>query len=80
MMLVDVFHSNYIFLSISYVYQSTSFLRSLTDDQLDPNCRIKINHGTTTLAFKFKGGVIVAVDSTATAGSYVASGTVKKGN
>ncbi|KAJ7910024.1 20S proteasome subunit [Mycena leptocephala] len=31
----------------------------------------KINHGTTTLAFCFQGGVIVAVDSRATAGSVV---------
>jgi len=37
-----------------------------------------INHGTTTLAFKFKHGVIVAVDSRASAGSYIASQTVKK--
>ncbi|KAJ3117334.1 hypothetical protein HDU96_007124 [Phlyctochytrium bullatum] len=40
--------------------------------------RIKIQHGTTTLAFKFKHGVIVAVDSRATGGSYIASQTVKK--
>lgn len=47
---------------------------------------IKVNHGTTTLAFKFKHGIIVAVDSRATAGAYigtffisfVASQTVKK--
>jgi len=37
-----------------------------------------IQHGTTTLAFKFKHGVIVAVDSRASAGSYIASQTVKK--
>ena len=42
-----------------------------TDDFADPSCRIKIKHGTTTLAFRFQGGVIVAVDSRATAGSYV---------
>lgn len=42
-----------------------------TDDHADPSCRIKIQHGTTTLAFRFKGGVIVAVDSRASAGSYV---------
>ena len=42
-----------------------------TDDHADPSCRIKIKHGTTTLAFRFQGGVIVAVDSRATAGSYV---------
>ncbi|XP_034039213.1 proteasome subunit beta type-5 [Thalassophryne amazonica] len=39
---------------------------------------IEFLHGTTTLAFKFKEGVIVAVDSRATAGSYIASQTVKK--
>jgi len=40
--------------------------------------KIKLDHGTTTLAFKFQGGVIVAVDSRASAGSYIASSTVKK--
>ncbi|KAM4809309.1 proteasome subunit beta type-5 [Rhinophrynus dorsalis] len=39
---------------------------------------IEFLHGTTTLAFKFRQGVIVAVDSRATAGSYIASQTVKK--
>lgn len=39
---------------------------------------IKFNRGTTTLAFKYQGGVIVAVDSRATGGSYIASQTVKK--
>jgi 20S proteasome subunit beta 5 len=74
--------------------QPAAFLRLHTDDHADPSCRIKIQHGTTTLAFRFQGGVIVAVDSRATAGSYVgvyvpgiiiafltqslASGTVKK--
>jgi len=41
-------------------------------------CRLSIVHGTTTLAFKFKHGVIVCVDSRATSGSYIASQTVKK--
>ncbi|XP_008292170.1 proteasome subunit beta type-5 [Stegastes partitus] len=40
--------------------------------------KIEFLHGTTTLAFKFQHGVIVAVDSRATAGSYIASQTVKK--
>jgi len=39
---------------------------------------VKMVHGTTTLAFKYKGGVIVAVDSRASAGAYIASQTVKK--
>ncbi|XP_024274156.1 proteasome subunit beta type-5 [Oncorhynchus tshawytscha] len=40
--------------------------------------KIQFLHGTTTLAFKFQHGVIVAVDSRATAGAYIASQTVKK--
>ncbi|CAF1095542.1 unnamed protein product [Adineta ricciae] len=42
--------------------------------------RVKIQFlkGTTTLAFKFRNGVIVAVDSRATAGGFIASGEVKK--
>jgi 20S proteasome subunit beta 5 len=42
------------------------------------SCGINYNHGTTTLAFKFQGGILVAVDSRATAGAYIASQTVKK--
>ncbi|OBZ69155.1 Proteasome subunit beta type-5 [Grifola frondosa] len=64
--------------SLPSVSDPSTFLRLHTDDHADPSCRIKIKHGTTTLAFRFQGGVIVAVDSRATAGSYVASGTVKK--
>jgi len=40
--------------------------------------KIKFHSGTTTLGFKFKHGVIIAVDSRATAGSYIASQSVKK--
>lgn len=54
------------------------FLRAMTDDHSNPNCPIKIAHGTTTLAFRFKGGIIVATDSRATAGNWIASQTVKK--
>ncbi len=35
-------------------------------------------HGTTTLAFIFQHGVLVAVDSRASMGSYIGSGSVKK--
>lgn len=58
-------------LSVLQLAQPAAFLRLHTDDHADPSCRIKIQHGTTTLAFRFQGGVIVAVDSRATAGSYV---------
>ena len=34
--------------------------------------------GTTTLAFEFNGGVIVAVDSRATMGALISSHTVRK--
>ena len=44
-------------------------MKPFTSDKSD--MRIKFAHGTTTLAFKFKHGVIVAVDSRATAGSYI---------
>lgn len=60
------------------VAQSASWLRAMTDDYSNPNCPIKIAHGTTTLAFRFKGGIIVATDSRATAGNWIASQTVKK--
>jgi len=39
---------------------------------------VKMVHGTTTLAFKYQHGVVVAVDSRASAGAYIASQTVKK--
>ncbi|KAF9257576.1 N-terminal nucleophile aminohydrolase [Marasmius fiardii PR-910] len=64
--------------SVPAVPDPSAFLRLHTDDHADPKCRIKIQHGTTTLAFRYQGGVIVAVDSRATAGSYIALGTVKK--
>jgi 20S proteasome subunit beta 5 len=52
--------------------QPTAFLAAQTDTlSTNPHGRIKLAHGTTTLAFKFQGGIIVAVDSRATAGSYI---------
>ena len=50
----------------------------MTDDASNPNCPIKLAHGTTTLAFRFQGGIIVATDSRASAGDWIASQTVKK--
>ncbi|KAF7504972.1 Proteasome subunit beta type-5 [Endocarpon pusillum] len=60
------------------VARPSAFLRATTDDYANPNCPIKLAHGTTTLAFRFKGGIIVATDSRATAGNWIASQTVKK--
>nr|KAF6507454.1 proteasome 20S subunit beta 8 [Rousettus aegyptiacus] len=49
--------------------QPTEFFQSLSGER---NVQIEMAHGTTTLAFKFQHGVIVAVDSRASAGSYIA--------
>nr|ACO11122.1 Proteasome subunit beta type-5 precursor [Caligus rogercresseyi] len=40
--------------------------------------KINLAHGTTTLGFKYEGGTILAVDSRATSGGYVGSGSVRK--
>jgi len=40
--------------------------------------QVKFAKGTTTLAFKYNGGIIVSVDSRSTMGPYIASQTVKK--
>ncbi|KAJ9481362.1 hypothetical protein VN97_g12116 [Penicillium thymicola] len=56
----------------------SAFLRAMTDDHSNPSCPIKLAHGTTTLAFRFQGGIIVCTDSRATAGNWIASQTVKK--
>eukprot|EP00040_Diaphanoeca_grandis_P004979 m.30840 g.30840 ORF g.30840 m.30840 type:complete len:283 (+) comp16352_c0_seq1:53-901(+) len=60
------------------VEDPVGFLQTYTDPAIQNDVKIHMAHGTTTLAFKFKLGVIVAVDSRATAGSYIASQTVKK--
>jgi 20S proteasome subunit beta 5 len=46
--------------------------------EADAGQKVKFAKGTTTLAFKFNGGIIVSVDSRSTMGAYIASGTVKK--
>lgn len=52
------------------------FNRTANDSSDAP--RIHFDHGTTTLGFKFQNGVIIAVDSRATAGNWIASQTVQK--
>jgi 20S proteasome subunit beta 5 len=44
----------------------------------DSGIKIHMAHGTTTLGFKFNGGVIIAVDSRATGGMFIGSQEVKK--
>lgn len=59
------------------IVQPINHLKQFNEDG-ESDIKIQFNHGTTTLAFKFNGGVIVAVDSRATAGPWIASQTVKK--
>lgn len=56
----------------------TEFLRAHTDDSANRDCKIRVAHGTTTLAFRFKDGIVVAVDSRASMGDWIASQTVDK--
>eukprot|EP01134_Creolimax_fragrantissima_P001731 CFRG1731T1 len=59
------------------VGQPSDLLKQWTNDS-NGEMKVKIAHGTTTLAFKFKEGVIVCVDSRATGGQAIGSQTVKK--
>jgi len=46
--------------------------------KISENVEMDFLHGTTCLGFKFQGGVILAVDSRATGGQHIYSGTVRK--
>jgi len=54
-----------------------SFLNTVFDGPNAPP-KLEFAHGTTTLGFVYKGGVIIAVDSRASMGNYISSQTVKK--
>jgi len=53
------------------------FLKEVWDHPNAPE-KLHFAHGTTTLSFIFKYGVVVTVDSRSTQGNYIASGSVKK--
>jgi 20S proteasome subunit beta 5 len=44
--------------SLPPVDNRSAFLRAMTDDHSNPSCPIKLAHGTTTLAFRFQGGIV----------------------
>ncbi|KAJ2801331.1 Proteasome subunit beta type-5, partial [Coemansia guatemalensis] len=48
------------------------------DVKSEKEAMVQVAHGTTTLAFKFREGVLVATDSRATMGNEISSQTVKK--
>nr|XP_056723026.1 LOW QUALITY PROTEIN: uncharacterized protein LOC130493334 [Euleptes europaea] len=52
--------------------QPSEFLQTLSEGSGDGH-RIELAHGTTTLAFTFQHGVIVATDSRASAGKYIST-------
>lgn len=52
-------------------YQTAQFLQRMETG--DNGVKIEPWHGTTTLSFKFQHGVIVAVDSRASAGNYIST-------
>lgn len=53
-------------------------LNKLLVDGANSGIKIDFDHGTTTLGFKYQGGVILAVDSRATGGQFIGSQTMKK--
>jgi len=60
-----------------FSHPATNLGRVLVDDQ-GKEVKMNFDHGTTTLGFKYQGGVLLAVDSRATGGMYIGSGSVKK--
>ncbi|KAJ8710804.1 hypothetical protein PYW08_009319 [Mythimna loreyi] len=47
-------------------------------DETGKAIKIQFDHGTTTLGFRYKGGVLLAVDSRATGGQFIGSQSMKK--
>ncbi|XP_037953374.1 proteasome subunit beta type-5 [Teleopsis dalmanni] len=53
-------------------------VQNLKKFQSEAGLKIDFDHGTTTLGFKYQGGVVLAVDSRATGGQFIGSQTMKK--
>lgn len=60
------------------LYSRTNFTAGMPYANEGLEQRIKFAKGTTTLAFKYQGGVVVSVDSRATQGAYISSQSVQK--
>lgn len=50
----------------------------LVDEESGRRLNMSFEKGTTTLAFKYEGGIVVCADSRATGGQYIGSNSVKK--
>ncbi|EDW05778.1 proteasome subunit beta type-5 [Drosophila mojavensis] len=48
------------------------------DKQDKDDAKVELTHGTTTLGFKYKGGIILAADSRASNGNFIASQSMRK--
>jgi len=77
---LSVCNQNYLLTCLHYcaVFQPKAYEHHVMNADDEGGIKIHFDHGTTTLGFKFAHGVIIAVDSRATAGSWIASQTVKK--
>merc|ERR1719497_16689 len=64
-------------LTLAPVANPMTFCKDIKDAGVAPNL-MDFKKGTTTLGFRFQGGIIIAVDSRASMGSYIGSQTVKK--
>ena len=64
-------------MKLAPVEKPENFVNSLKEDKMTKKLT-EFKKGTTTLGFVFKGGIIIAVDSRASMGSYIGSQTVKK--
>lgn len=58
--------------------QPAENLSKFTKDESGREIKMTFDHGTTTLGFMYKGGVVLAVDSRATGGQFIGSQTMKK--
>lgn len=58
--------------------QPAENLSKFTRDENGREIKMHFDHGTTTLGFMYKGGVVLAVDSRATGGQFIGSQTIKK--
>ncbi|CAI5768678.1 proteasome subunit beta type-8 [Podarcis lilfordi] len=58
--------------------QPSEFLQTHCEGSGSSGQRIELEHGTTTMAFTFQHGVIVATDSRASSGSYISAKVVNK--
>ena len=55
----------------SLFFQQDASIGDYLVDEHGRKMKLNFAKGTTTMAFKFKGGVIVAVDSRASSGEYI---------